>query len=96
MAWICRYFQRLQAKRFTRWRANVQNLVIIELGAGLDIPSVRLFSEDAARFASLIRINPQMPKIPGSAKGIPIALGALEAMEGINGALYEAGFWDGS
>ena len=87
---------RLQAKRYSDWRATVQNLVIIELGAGLSIPSVRLFSEDAARMGSLIRINPQSPHIRVSLKGLPIPLGALESTEGISSALNDAGFWDGS
>ena len=87
---------REQAKRLTRWRANTKNPVIIELGAGVDIPSVRLFSEDQARFAPLIRINPRASERPRRAQGISIAMGALEALEGISSALYEAGFWDGA
>jgi NAD-dependent SIR2 family protein deacetylase len=86
---------REQAKRFTRWRANCKNAVIIELGAGVDIPSVRLFSEDQARFAPLIRINPRAPNRPRRGQGVSLAMGAREAMEGISSALYEAGFWDG-
>jgi hypothetical protein len=69
--------------------------VIIELGAGVDIPSVRLFSEDQARFAPLIRINPRAPTRPRRGQGVSLAVGALEAMEGISNALYEAGFWNG-
>jgi NAD-dependent SIR2 family protein deacetylase len=86
---------REQAKRFTRWRATTRNPVIIELGAGVDIPSVRLFSEDQARFAPLIRINPRAPTRPRRGQGVSLAVGALEAMEGISNALYETGFWNG-
>jgi NAD-dependent SIR2 family protein deacetylase len=87
---------REQAKRLTRWRANAKSPVIIELGAGVDIPSVRLFSEDQARFAPLIRINPGVPQMPRSVKGASVALGALEAMEGISDALFDLCFWDGA
>jgi hypothetical protein len=87
---------REQAKRLTRWRANTKNPVIIELGAGVDIPSVRLFGEDQARFAPLIRINPRAPERPRRTQGMSIAMGALEAMEGISSALYDTGFWDGA
>jgi NAD-dependent SIR2 family protein deacetylase len=86
---------RAQGNRLTRWRADAKNPVIIELGAGVDIPSVRLFSEDQARFAPLIRINPRVPDRPRRCQGVSLAMGALEAMEGIKSALFEAGFWDG-
>jgi hypothetical protein len=87
---------RVQANRLTDWRAKVKSPVIIELGAGIDIPSVRLFSEEQTRFGTLIRINPRAPQIPRSATGISLPLGALPAMEGINDALFALGFWDGS
>ena len=86
---------RLQAGRLNRWRADTRNPVIIELGAGVDVPSVRLFSEDQARFAPLIRINPRAPQRPPRTEGVSLATGALEAMQEINDALYAAGFWDG-
>ena len=87
---------RIQAKRLTDWRAGLEHPVLIELGAGVDIPSVRDFSEDQAGFAPLVRINPRAPQIPQPTKGVSIALGAQEAMEGINNALFEQGFWDGA
>lgn len=86
---------RLQAQRLTRWRAKLARPVIIELGAGVDIPSVRMFSEDQARFAPLIRINPRDPTRPRGTQGVSLAMGALEAMDGISSALFETGFWDG-
>jgi NAD-dependent SIR2 family protein deacetylase len=87
---------RVQAKRFTEWRARVNNPVIIELGAGTHIPSVRLFSESQARFGKLVRINPNESGKPSWAKGVSIPTGALEAMDAINDSLYEAGFWEGA
>jgi hypothetical protein len=61
----------------------------------VDVPSVRLFSEDQARFAPLIRINPRAPQRPQRTEGVSLATGALEAMQEINDALYAAGFWVG-
>lgn len=87
---------RAQARRFTDWRAKVKNLLIIELGAGMHIPSVRLFSEDQARFGCLVRINPREPEMPRWVRGVSLATGALAAMEAISDALFETGFWDGA
>jgi hypothetical protein len=42
----------------------------------------------------LIRINPREPDIAGHLQGIGLPLGALEALEGINDALFSLGFWD--
>lgn len=68
-------FSRLQA-----WRAGVRNIVVIELGAGVDIPSVRRMSE--RQRAPLVRINPRAPQLDGCA-GVGLALGALDALERI-------------
>jgi NAD-dependent SIR2 family protein deacetylase len=87
---------RMQAERLERWREGTRNPVVIEIGAGVDIPSVRHFSEEQAQDGPLIRINPRAPQCPRSAQGISLAMGAKEAMEGINDALFELGFWDGA
>lgn len=87
---------RMQAQRYTEWRARTNNLVIIELGAGSHIPSVRLFSEEQARFGTLIRINPREPQRPKWVIGVSFAATALTALMAIDDALFETGFWDGS
>ena len=87
---------REQSRRWTAWRASVQNLVIIELGAGMYIPSVRLFSEDAAHHGTLIRINPREPDRPRRTTGVSLPVGALAGMEAIGDALFDTGFWDGA
>jgi len=46
-----------QQLRYRRWRAAVRNPVVIEIGAGTAIPSVRLFGEEQG--CPLIRINPR-------------------------------------
>jgi hypothetical protein len=81
-------------------------LVVLELGAGTNVPTVRMFSERAARARrrTLVRINPREPQlgfgfaapapdslealvsdaIPmGRPAGVPLPLGALEAIRGI-------------
>jgi NAD-dependent SIR2 family protein deacetylase len=69
-----------QFERLRRWRAAARRLVVIELGAGVDIPSVRRMSE--AQEAPLIRINPRAPQLDGHA-GVAISLTAREALEAI-------------
>jgi len=66
-----------QYARLDRWRARVGNLVVIELGAGTDVPSVRRMCESLG--APLVRINPREPAVrPG--RGVGVALGALDAL----------------
>lgn len=72
-------FARLQA-----WRAGAGKMVVIELGAGVDIPSVRRMSE--RQRAPLVRINPRAPRLDGCA-GVGLALGALDALECIDQAM---------
>lgn len=69
-----------QFERLRRWRAGVRGLVVIELGAGIDIPSVRRMSE--AQGAPVVRINPRAPQLDGH-PGVAISLTAREALEAI-------------
>jgi NAD-dependent SIR2 family protein deacetylase len=73
-----------QYARLDRWRAQVGNLVVIELGAGTDVPSVRRMCE--AQGAPVVRINPREPEVaPG--RGIGVALGALDALTALRALL---------
>jgi len=78
-----------QEQRFESWLAEVidANTVIVELGAGSAVPTVRLTSERAASRlgARLVRINPREPQVPHGQIGIP--LGALDALEAIDRTL---------
>ena len=66
-----------QEARLNAWLQTVENPVVIEIGAGVSIPTVRLFSE---RFMNcLIRINPTDAKIPYK-KGVSLAMGGLEGL----------------
>lgn len=68
-----------QERRYLRWRqrASKARLVVVELGAGTAVPTVRYESEQAADV--LIRINPREPMVP--AGGIAVPLGAREALK---------------
>lgn len=66
-------------------KVPVTRLVVVELGAGNAVPTVRRFSEQqAACGAALVRINTRDPEIPSmmpEAVGVP--LGGAEALERI-------------
>jgi hypothetical protein len=47
-----------QREHLERWSSSVSKLVVVELGAGKALPTVRRFSERNAR-QRLIRINPR-------------------------------------
>jgi NAD-dependent SIR2 family protein deacetylase len=65
-----------QGRRFNKWiqmiKHNHYSLVIIEIGAGEALPTVRLKSETLARQenATLIRINPRDYQVPSGHYGI--------------------------
>lgn len=74
-----------QLGRYAAWLRRVQGrrIVAVELGAGLAIPTVRVECE--ARGQVLIRINPREADTPSP--GIPLPLGALEALVKIDALL---------
>ena len=79
---------RAQQQRLARFlEAAPPGLCVIECGAGTAIPTVRLTSERAANRhrGSLVRINVREPEVPAGHVGL--ALGALEALEGIEALL---------
>ena len=67
-----------QILRYNAWVRNVStdNLVVVEIGAGKAVPTVRWECE--SHQAKLIRINPRDGEAP--ADGISIAAGGLEAI----------------
>ncbi len=74
-----------QESRFRSWMASVPDggLVVVELGAGTAVPTVRYAAERAIDSAggTLIRINIREPQVPRGEIGI--AAGALETLEAI-------------
>ena len=79
----------LQRRKLETWLREVERPVVIEVGAGSHVPTVRWFSESLGE--ALIRINPTEPEIPGRGVGIP--MGGLAALEGIHSALVRRGFF---
>lgn len=61
------------------------SIAVIELGAGVAVPSVRVCGEQIARAhgGKLIRVNP----VEATAEGISLQMGALEALTGIDALL---------
>ncbi|MBV5347368.1 NAD-dependent deacetylase [bacterium] len=81
----------IQSQREEEWLEAIgdhQRIVVVELGAGTAIPSVRNFSQRSIyEFGGrLIRINPREFQVPSSVDvGIP--MGSLEALVGIDAAM---------
>ena len=64
------------------WLDKVRKPVVIEIGAGTHIPSVRFFSESAIHQygGRVVRINPRESHVPTSLD-IELGLSALEALQ---------------
>lgn len=86
-----------QRQQYGAWLRDVADLdegeaVVVEMGAGKAVPTVRYASENfAERFnAPLIRVNPRDADIPsGVQQPISVPMGALEALERIHVLLQE-------
>lgn len=70
-----------QREALAAWLERVTHLVVIEIGAGVDIPTIRRFSEHAG--GTLVRINPRAPEIPGD-KGLSVPSGGLAALREVH------------
>ena len=79
-----------QEARFEAWHKAASNPVVIELGAGKSVATVRMMSEHSG--FPIIRINLRDPEVPAP-KHIGVEMGALAALEGIRAALAETGFF---
>ncbi len=75
---------RIQNHAFERWISKVERPVVIELGAGSSIPTVRKVGQQAN--GPMIRINPREYQVPRSTD-ISLPVGALEGLQGIAVAL---------
>lgn len=73
-----------QQRMLRQWLREVSSPVVIELGAGLAIPTVRRFGEGLR--CPVIRINPREPELLGG-DGVSLPVGALEGLLGIARAL---------
>jgi len=73
----------LQAARLEEWLDRVRRPLVIELGAGTAIPSVRHFGHSVVqRGGRMVRINPREFAV-GSPGDVGIAAGALEGLRAI-------------
>ncbi|MFD2471702.1 SIR2 family NAD-dependent protein deacylase [Amycolatopsis silviterrae] len=69
-----------QLDELAAWRRAHRDAVVVEIGAGQAVPTVRRYSELAsAATGALIRINPREPRIRHG-RGISIPAGALETL----------------
>ncbi|UMR30513.1 NAD-dependent deacetylase [Massilia sp. MB5] len=80
-----------QAGRLQSWLARVRQPLVIELGAGTAVPSVRHFSQHVLHNhgGRLIRINPREPEV-ADRRDVGLAAGALEGLLAIGDALSAA------
>ncbi|MGA7779096.1 MAG: Sir2 family NAD-dependent protein deacetylase [Paraburkholderia sp.] len=82
-AWVGKYSEQ-QLARLAAWKPTVERLVVVELGAGRALPTVRRFSERHG--PRVIRINLRENAIAPT-YGIGIACGAKEALQRIDDKL---------
>lgn len=73
-----------QSQRLHRWLDRLERPLVIELGAGTTIPSVRHFGQMllAQRGALMLRINLREAAL-SPALGLSLPAGALEALQGV-------------
>lgn len=76
-------------QKLIAWLKQVNNLAIIELGAGTAVPSVRNFSErllnhPVNELVSLLRINLREPQVPNKSNCFGLSMGALDSLMLLN------------
>jgi NAD-dependent SIR2 family protein deacetylase len=73
-----------QERRLYAWLSTVERLVVIELGAGTAIPSVRSFADGCSQQlgARIIRINPQESQVLAR-EDVGLPTGALNGLQSI-------------
>jgi NAD-dependent SIR2 family protein deacetylase len=82
---------RQQERRLTAWLRSVERPVVVEVGAGSTVATVRAFVHGLD--APLVRINPRESQVPRR-RDVGLAVGAREGIAGIVRALEEG--WGGS
>ena len=80
-----------QGERFRKWLAATRRhrLLVVELGAGNAIATIRHACEEVAEEegATLLRINLRDGQVPAGSNALSLPLGALEALEKLDAAL---------
>lgn len=74
-----------QDSRLASWLARVERPVVVEIGAGTAVPSVRHFSQQVvtAHGGLILRINVREPAVAASL-GLGLASGALQALTALD------------
>lgn len=78
--------ERIQNAALRQWLRRVERPLVIELGAGTSIPTVRMIGQQVD--GPMIRINPRESQVPRKTD-ISLALAALEGLLGIANALNQ-------
>lgn len=83
-----------QEARLNAWLAKVRRPVVVEVGAGTYIPSVRHFSQHVihAHGGRVVRINPREENAP-TPFDVGIRAGALDGLRAINSAIDFGACW---
>ncbi len=76
--------ERIQDAALRQWLRRVERPVVIELGSGTSIPTVRMMGQQVG--GPMIRINPRESLVPRKTD-VSLAVGALEGLQGIADAL---------
>ncbi len=79
-----------QSLQLERHLAQLRRPVVIEIGAGTAVPSVRNFSQQMLIYAEarLVRINLDEPRVP-SRLDVGLAMPALQALQAMDAALHD-------
>ncbi|SDF42318.1 MULTISPECIES: Sir2 family NAD-dependent protein deacetylase [unclassified Duganella] len=77
-----------QEARLSRLLRQAERPLVIELGAGVAIPSVRYFGQSVVSHYNgrMVRINPREPQV-ASPRDVGLAAGSLQALSAINALL---------
>merc|ERR1711939_446212 len=79
-----------QGQNFDKWRGSLPedvHLVVVEVGAGKTIPTIRCTAEEVAQSfpnATLIRINMDDSDIPSDFTGDAVSIGGLGALQALS------------
>lgn len=85
--WVGRHSEARQS-RLNLWRQRAERLLVVELGAGLAVPTVRWFGESLG--VPLVRINPDAPACE-LYRSVGLPLGAHAALAAIDALLDQRG-----
>lgn len=81
----------VQHNAFENWLGRVQSLVVVELGAGTALPTIRYVGEQQG--VPLIRINLREAQGHGEQKIVSLPMRTVDALQDIHDTLEQRGFW---